>query len=331
MDNEFSFQNDKDSWELKAAKDILKLEAHCILQAADKIDKSFLEAVKKVYQCTGRVITTGIGKSGHIAAKAASTMTSTGTSSFYLHAAEASHGDFGFKEDCLLAISYGGGSREVLSVIQFAKQNRIPSILITGNQTSPASELADIIIDTSVHKEADPMGLVPTCSSTLALAVLDSLAITVMQKKKFGAEDFARLHPGGRLGKSMARVLDYMRPAAEVSAVSLDASLSDALLALNKNNFGIIAVVSKAGDLCGALTDGDIRRLLLKHKEAVFSQSLFSLIACKPKAVDESENILNAISFMEKYKITSVFVVNKNKKGFLGLLRMHDLIDAKII
>lgn len=320
---------------IDCGKQVLALEASCLQNAAKIIDQSFAHAVHLIMRAGelgGRVIVTGLGKSGHIGAKIASTFASTGSPAIFLHASEALHGDFGMiqSQDCVLAITYGGQTREVLSVAGFAKSHGIKVIGLTGQKNSPLALLCDVIIDGFVEKEADGLGLAPTSSSTLALALGDALAVSLMQLKNFTKDHFARLHPGGDLGRRLSLVKDHMKQRSLLKVICPLDSFQEVLKGLAASNFGIVAVCT-SNLLLGCITDGDIRRNLLVGEAKTFDSRACDMMTKAPRTIFLHERVEAAISKMEVYKTTSLFVLDEKTGSLEGLLRLHDLLAAKVI
>jgi arabinose-5-phosphate isomerase len=306
------------------------------MAASDRLGSGFFDAVSKILRCSGKVITTGLGKSGYVARKMASTLSSTGTPSFFIHPAEAMHGDFGMisKEDAILAIAHSGETREVLGVAKFAKQLGIPVIAITGKPGSSLDQLACISLDGAIDQEADSLGLAPTVSSTLALAICDALAVAVMRGRGFTTEEFAKLHPGGSLGRSLASVSDYMQPVSRILTVSPLSTFDDVLAAItqHKHNFGIVAVVNGSGCLVGAISDGDIRRALSKHRAEALAMTADQLMTRTPKTIFSDLPAMDSVRIMEQFSIVSIFVVDRGAPDqCIGMIRLHDLTAAKVI
>jgi arabinose-5-phosphate isomerase len=274
-----------------------------------------------------------MGKSGHVAQKLASTLASTGSSAFYLHPSEALHGDFGMMGagDVLIAITYAGETREVLAVVKFAKSLDLPVIAITGKASSSLARQAHHVLDAYVEQEADPLGMAPTASSTLALALGDALAVALMRKRKFTREHFLTLHPGGSLGRACSRVIDLMHPWSDELGVCETATLETVLAAMNATNFGIIAVLTSTHTLCGVISDGDIRRTLLTWGAQAFQKTTTSWMGKAPKIIAPQENALSAVNMMHHYKITSLYVADPLSKRPLGILRLHDLLTANVL
>tara|TARA_B100001964_G_C14105907_1_gene541520 strand:+ start:20 stop:988 length:969 start_codon:yes stop_codon:yes gene_type:complete len=319
---------------LSCARGVLRKESEALFLLSANLDISFVEAVHVILDCRGKVILTGLGKSGYIAQKIASTFSSTGTPSLFLHSSEALHGDFGMigPHDCLLAVAYGGETREVLAVAKFVKQRKQAVISITGYVNSSLGNLSDIKLGIGPYSEADHLKVAPTTSSTATLALGDALAVCLMKKRKFTLENFAALHPGGRLGRALSKVADIMRPISKDLFVGETDNFGQIIKNISAINFGILAVVNSSLELVGSITDGDLRRGLLQFQEGVFKQQAFQIMTKHPKTIDEKSSVLDAVSLMEKYKITSLFVLSQDNEGEIrGLVRLHDLITAHVV
>jgi arabinose-5-phosphate isomerase len=314
-------------------REALELEASCLVAASKKLDLTFSSAVTVIKDCKGKLVTTGLGKSGHVARKISSTFASTGTSSFYLHPTEALHGDMGMlgQDDCLLAIAFGGETPEILEVTNYARRIGVRVIAITGKITSSLAKSAHLVLDASVEKEACPLNLAPTASSTLALALGDALAMAVMRARGFGERDFASLHPGGALGRKLALVKDHMHE--KIPKLSVQSTFAEILSGITNPNYGIVAVVDQNHEnLVGAITDGDLRRALVKFGVEAVKKSAQDLMSPSPRTIEISSLVGEAVKKMEELKITSLFVVNgANSQKPLGIIRMHDILAAKIL
>ena len=309
-------------------------ESDALKIAASRLDSSFVRAVRHIFSLQGKVILTGLGKSGHIARKMAATLSSTGTSAFYLHPAEALHGDFGMisRNDTVIAVAFGGETREVIEVLKYAKRLQIKSAGICGVSTSSLAKLVDFYLDGSVAKEACPLNLAPTSSTTVAMAIGDALAIALMRAKGFNKMDFALYHPDGSLGRKLALVTDHMRQGDDVARCSISSDFYDVLSKVTRNNFGIVSVVDADDSLIGAITDGDLRRAIIEHNSKVFSIKASEIMTRTPKTIESDALVVDAFCKMEQNRITAIFVVDADKKNKLvGILRMHDLLAAKII
>jgi len=325
-----SSANDIMNW----GKEALETEAEALHQAAKSISKPFSDAVTTVLSCRGKAVIVGLGKSGHIARKISSTLASTGTPSFFLHPTEALHGDFGMitNSDCVIAIAFGGETPEVVDVVKYAHRLGVPIIAITGKPESTLAKLSNHVLDGRVPKEACPLNLAPTSSSTVAMALGDALAVALMRARGFTKGDFAALHPGGSLGKKLSLVKDLMHKEADIPKVSAAASFHDVLESVTKFNFGIAAVVDVKGSLMGAITDGDLRRALLSHGGEALKMTAEEVMTKSPRCVESGILTIEAFQIMEKNRITSLFVKEHGKGDRpVGLIRLHDLLAAKIV
>ena len=317
-------------------KEVLQKERDALDLAEKKVGASFATAVQLILACEGKIVVTGLGKSGLVGGKIASTLSSTGTPSFFLHASEALHGDFGRldEKDCLLAIAYGGETREVLAVIKFAKEMQVPTIGLTGNLTSSLAQQVDCVLDGGVPHDADAFGAIPTASTTVAIAWGDALAVAVMHSRGFTKSHFAKLHPGGQLGLTLTHVIDFMRPVGEFHLLQPTTTFQQVLHGVNSPNFGIVGIVDGAGMLIGAVSDGDLRRALLQHAEKAFGFTAAQIMNPMPKQVQKDTSVLEAINRMEKSNITSLFVTEvhtENRAQVIGSVRLHDLLAAKVL
>ncbi len=311
----------------------LNLESESLVKAASRLGDEFLKAVDILFHCKGKIICTGLGKSGHIASKIAATLASTGSPAFFLHPTEALHGDLGMIAgyDCLIAVAYGGETTEVNEVARHSRLRQIPLISITGNVESTLAKLSDVVVDGSVSNEACPLNLAPTSSSTLALALGDAIAMALMKARGFAAEDFAQFHPGGSIGRRFAIVSDLMHPIESLSQVKKSDDFNKVMAAITNPNFGIVPVVDDYGNLCGAITDGDIRRALSRFKGDAIHKNAQQLMTESPRTVMTDDFAVNAFKKMQEYKITGLFTVSKEQpKKPLGLIRLHDLLEKKI-
>jgi arabinose-5-phosphate isomerase len=317
---------------LERARQVLEIEAEEISSLAKRLDDHFVNAVQLILHCDGRVVVSGMGKSGHIGRKLASTFASTGTPSFFMHPAEASHGDLGMitSNDVVIFLSNSGKSDELLSILPVIKRIGAKIISITGNSNSELAKESEIHLSAQVSKEACPLGLSPTASSTASLALGDALAICVLDQRAFTAEDFARSHPGGSLGKrQVIRVRDIMRKADQVPSINDHALLSDAILEISLKGLGFTAIVDKESKPIGMFTDGDLRRQLSK-KIDYEKQSIKEIMNKNPKTIFDDQIIIDAINLMESNKINGILVVNRDFK-LVGAFNMHDLFKAKVI
>ncbi len=315
---------------------VLEIEAQAILSLRDKVDENFDKAVEAITQSSGKLILTGIGKSGQIAAKLASTFSSTGTPAVFLHPADGSHGDLGIieKNDVVLAISYGGSSPEFNSVINFCARKGQTLIAMTGNASSTLAKAAQIVLNVFVSEEACPLGLAPTASSTASLALGDALAMAVMEQKKFTASDFAEFHPGGSLGyRLLTKVKDVMHAGDALPTVALETPLRQVFsIMTHKDVRGAAGVVDNDGNLVGVITDGDIRRRLEKSNDP-FTGVAKDLMTLNPRTIDANELAEKALFLMEQFRIQMVFVLDKasaQSQKPVGILHIQDLLKAKV-
>jgi len=317
---------------LERARQVLEIEAQEILSLANRLDDHFVNAVQLILHCDGRVVVSGMGKSGHIGRKLASTFASTGTPSFFMHPAEASHGDLGMitSNDVVIFLSNSGKSDELLSILPVIKRIGAKIISITGNSDSELARESKIHLSAHVSQEACPLGLSPTASSTASLALGDALAICVLDQRAFTAEDFARSHPGGSLGKrQVVRVRDIMRDVDKVPSIKEDALLSDAILEISLKGLGFTAIVNAQSEPIGIFTDGDLRRQLSK-KVDYEKQPIKEIMNKNPKTIFDDQIIIDAINLMDLNKINGILVVNRENK-LVGAFNMHDLFKAKVI
>lgn len=317
---------------LALAREVLRLEASEIQALATRLGEEFTQAVKLLLNCQGRVVVTGMGKSGHIGGKIASTLASTGTPAFFMHPAEASHGDLGMitKGDVVIALSNSGESDEVLAILPAIKRLGAHIIAITGNDNSTLAKSADVHLSAHVEKEACPLGLAPTSSTTVALALGDALALCVLDLRDFTAEDFARSHPGGSLGRRLIiRVQDLMRTGQDIPQVSLDASLSEGLLEMSRKGLGLTAVVGEKQQLLGVFTDGDLRRAF-ENNININEVAMRDVMRPNPRAIQAQALAIDAVTMMETYKINALLVTDSENK-LVGALNMHDLLRAKVV
>jgi len=319
---------------LETARRVLKIEAESIVNLIDKIDDNFVRAVELISKCKGKVVLTGIGKSGFIGTKIASTLASTGTPAFFLHPADGIHGDLGMlaPKDVVIVISNSGETDEVLQLLPLLKHLSLKIIVFTGNANSTLASRGDIIIKTSVKEEACPWGFVPTSSTTAALAMGDALAIAVLKKRGFKQEDFAILHPGGTLGKRLLlKVVDVMHHGEAIPLVRENTIMQDALLEMTSKRLGVTGVVNKSGILVGVITDGDLRRALEKHSD-LLNKKASAIMTTNPKWIRDDALAAQALEIMEAYAITTLFVCKKKKPNrAVGVIHLHDLLKAGIV
>ena len=313
------------------AQNILSIEAEEINNAKSTIDEKFVELAKLILSCRGRIVLSGMGKSGHIARKIASTFSSTGTAAFFMHPGEASHGDLGMiqREDIVIFFSNSGKSYELTAIIPNIKRIGAKIISITNNNASFLTSESDIHINLNVKKEACPLGLAPTASSTVALAFGDALALSVLDLKEFTAEDFIRSHPGGNLGKNiLLKVSDIMRKGKEIPIISTSQSIGDAIKEISNKLLGFTAVVNKNSQHIGIFTDGDLRRALLKNYS--LTDCIEDVMTKKPITLIDNQLAIDAINRMEDSKINSFLVLNI-KGDLVGVINLQDLLKSKVI
>ncbi|HEU0219187.1 MAG TPA: KpsF/GutQ family sugar-phosphate isomerase [Gallionella sp.] len=317
---------------LDLAREVLGIEAAAVQALVTRLDNDFLRALDVILHCEGRVIVSGMGKSGHIARKIAATMSSTGTPAYFVHPGEASHGDLGMitSKDVIIALSYSGESQELMTIVPVIKRQGARLISMTGNPASSLAQAADVHLNAAVDKEACPMGLAPTASTTAALALGDALAVALLDAKGFGVEDFARSHPGGNLGRRLlTHVRDIMRSGEHLPMVREDAMLSDAILEISKKGVGMTAIVDVKQHVLGIYTDGDLRRTL--EKKLDFNATpVRNVMSVNPHCIGPDALAAEAVQMMEQYNISQMLVVDEQHK-LAGALNMHDLLHAKVI
>lgn len=332
MSNNLAQKNlpDKKALTLALAREILALEAVEIQALSARLGDEFTQAVHLLLNCQGRVVVTGMGKSGHIGGKIASTLASTGTPAFFMHPAEASHGDLGMitKGDVVIALSNSGESDEVIAILPSIKRLGAHIIAVTGNDHSTLAKSANVHLSARVAKEACPLGLAPTSSTTVALALGDALALCVLDLRDFTAEDFARSHPGGSLGRRLIiRVQDLMRTGDGVPQVGLSDSLSSGLLEMSRKGLGLTAVVDN-GYAVGVFTDGDLRRAFEKNID--INVTMREVMRHNPLTIRPEQLAIDAVAIMESHKINALLVTDESNK-LVGALNMHDLLRAKVV
>lgn len=318
------------------AKRVLQMESQAIVDLIDRVDDQFEKAVDLLLNCTGKVIVTGMGKSGLIGAKISSTLTSTGTPSLFLHPAESSHGDLGVigHHDIVIAISNGGESDELFPILTYVARKGIPLIAMTGNCSSTLGQASRYCLNIAVKEEACPLGLAPTSSTTVTLAMGDALAMALLKSKGFNKHDYAEYHPGGNLGrKLLTKVKDVMHTGNSLPIVPEESPMSEVIsLMTSKEVRGVAGVINQANEIIGIITDGDIRRRLEKNN-APFVEKAKDLMSQMPKTIDCSELAERALFLMEQFSIQTLFAVDKNSenpKQPIGLLHLQDLLKAKI-
>lgn len=317
---------------LALAKDVLRAEAGAIETLANRLDQSFLDAVTIVDRCAGRVVVTGIGKSGHIARKIAATLASTGTPAFFVHAAEASHGDLGMirSDDVVIALSNSGETAEIVAILALLKRQGAKLIAITGRTDSTLGREADVALDASVATEAGPLALAPTSSTTAALALGDALALSLLQLRGFSADDFARAHPGGALGrKLLVRIGDLMHRGDALPTVPASATLAAALLEMSRKRLGMTAIVNGDGTVAGVYTDGDLRRTLESGID-IRSAMVGDVMTRNPHTIGADKLAVEALQYMERFRITGLLVLDDAGR-LAGAFNLHDLFRAGVV
>ncbi|HYA97621.1 MAG TPA: KpsF/GutQ family sugar-phosphate isomerase [Methylomirabilota bacterium] len=317
---------------LETARRVLKIEAQAIQDVLARLDASFERAVDLFFACKGRVVVTGMGKSGLIGRKISATLASTGTPSLFLHPAEALHGDLGMlmRDDALLAVSYSGETEEIVALLERVKRLELRMVTMTGNMKSTLAEASDVVLDVAVKEEACSLNLAPTASTTVAMAVGDALAVSLLDRRGFRPDDFADLHPGGRLGKKLLRVENLMHSGEALPQVKLATRMPDVIYEMSRKGLGITTVVDDAGRLAGVLTDGDLRRLMERHKGATLELSAGECMTKTPVTIGPRELASEALNLMERRKILAVAVVDANGKP-VGVVHLHDLWTLELI
>lgn len=314
------------------ARRVLAIEAAAIEKIAARLDDAMAAAVTLILACQGRVIVSGIGKSGHIARKIAATMASTGTPAYFVHAAEAVHGDLGMitRDDVLIALSNSGENDELLTIVPLVKRQGGKLIAITGNANSSLAQEADVHLDARVDEEACPLNLAPTASTTVALALGDALAVTLLDARGFGPEDFARSHPGGALGrKLLTHVRDVMQPADKIAKVGVGGTVTEALAAISRGGMGMAAVLDAEGALAGIFTDGDLRRAMEKLGD-LRHIPVGEVMTRSPRTIGPDRLAVEAVEMMEQHKVNQLLVIDAAGR-LVGALNMHDLFRAKVV
>jgi arabinose-5-phosphate isomerase len=317
---------------LDTARRVLKIEAQAIQDVLQRLDATFEKAVDLLFACKGRVVLTGMGKSGLVARKISATFSSTGTPSFFLHPGEALHGDLGMlaRGDTLIAVSYGGETQEIIHLLEALKRLEIPLITLTGNLKSMLAESSDVALDVSVKEEACSLNLAPTASTTVAMAVGDALAVSLLERRDFRPDDFAALHPAGRLGKKLLRVEHLMHAADSLPRVSLETKMPDVFHEMSAKKLGMTTVLAPDGRLAGIITDGDLRRLMEKQGGATLAMTAGQAMTRTPQTIGPHVLASEALNAMEKKKITSIVVVDESQK-VVGVVHLHDLWTLELI
>jgi arabinose-5-phosphate isomerase len=314
------------------AKTVLLIEADAIHGLINRLDDNFEKAIEIIYHSKGRVVVTGMGKSGLVGKKIAATLASTGTPAFFMHPAEASHGDLGMvtSDDVIVAISNSGETDEIIALIPFLKRFDVSLIAMTGNSASTLARAGNVNIDISVEEEACTLGVVPTASTTATLAMGDALAVALLKKRGFRQEDFARFHPRGSLGKKLfVRVKDLMHSGDLLPLIKPEASIADALIEISTKRLGVAVVTDADNTVLGIVTDGDVRRGIEKWGKSFFDRQISEVMSESPKLISEDELAAKALGIMEKHSITSLVVAGQDRRA-LGVVHLHDVLKQGI-
>ncbi len=316
----------------ETARKVFEIESQAILALRDRLDESFDSAVELLLATSGRVVVTGMGKSGIVGQKISATFASTGTPSLFLHPAEAIHGDLGriVKGDSLVALSHSGETNEILALLPSVKRLHASVVSLTGNPRSSLAQASDVHLDVSIAREACPLGLAPTASTTAALAMGDALAMALVERRGFTVDDFAVLHPGGRLGKKLLRVEDAMHTGDQVPRVSDTAAMRDVLFEMTKKRLGMTTVVDASGRLAGIISDGDLRRQMEKHGNSMLDRTAAQCMTTDPVTIGARELATLALDVMEARRITSLVVVDSSRV-VQGVVHLHDLWQTELI
>ena len=316
---------------LEHGKRVLEIEAMAIASLIDRLDHRFIEAVDLLFACSGKVVVSGMGKSGLIGQKISATLCSTGTPAFFLHPAEGIHGDLGMlaRGDVLIALSNSGETEEVIKLLPYVERITIPVISLTGRPQSTLAKNSHVVLDVSVNEEACPMGLAPTASTTAALAMGDALAIALLQKRGFREEDFVQFHPGGTLGRRLLlKVRDLMHYGEAIPRIVRHAPVREAIVEITTKKLGMTTVVDSAGRLVGVITDGDLRRFLEKGLDLSTARA-GDLSGGQPKVIGPDDLVARAVQTMERYSITSLVVVEPDR--LVGVIHLHDLLKSGVV
>ncbi len=319
---------------IETAKKVLQVEADAVIALKDRIDEKFEKAVQIILECRGKVVVTGMGKSGLICQKIAATMASTGTPTFFLHPAEGIHGDLGMlsKGDVVIAVSYSGETEEVCRILPVIKRMGLPLITMSGNPKSTLGVAGDVHLNVHVEEEACPLGLAPTASTTATLAMGDAIAVALLDQRGFKAEDFAMFHPGGSLGKKLLlRVEDLMHGSDEIPLVNENTLVREALFEITSKQLGVTGVVNPQGELIGVFTDGDLRRLMEKGLSSL-EGPIYEVMSKSPKRILQRNLAAKAVQVMEAHSITSLFVfADEDQAVPVGVIHLHDLLKSGVV
>lgn len=318
---------------IEKAKQVLKIESESIQALINRIDDTFVKTVELLDKCKGRVVITGIGKSGIIGKKISATLASIGVPSIFLHAADGTHGDLGMitSNDMVIAISNSGESEEVLNLLPAIKRFNVTLVSMTGNVSSTLAKKSNIVLNISVKEEACPLGLVPTASTTATMALGDALAMALLDKRGFKEQDFAVLHPGGSLGKKLLiQVDDLMHIGSNIPIINKDAPLKDVIMEISSKKLGMAIVVNQDDKVLGIITDGDLRRLMKKKEKDIFKTTAEEMMSTNPKTIEKNALAARALQIMEKHSITSLIITN-GSKGPTGIIHLHDILKAGVV
>ncbi|MBI5874977.1 MAG: KpsF/GutQ family sugar-phosphate isomerase [Deltaproteobacteria bacterium] len=309
------------------------MEADAVSSLAARLDGNFSKAIDLILNSTGKVVITGMGKSGLICQKIAATFASTGTAAFFLHPAEGVHGDLGMlmKDDVVIAVSNSGETAEIARILPLIKRMGVKLIAMTGNKKSTLAKAGDVVLDIAVQQEACPLGLAPTASTTATLAMGDALAVALLEKKGFREKDFALLHPGGSLGRRLLKVSELMHTGSSIPIVDINASMKEAVLEITAKRLGITAVLDRQGRFAGVVTDGDLRRALEKG-DNILDKKVQDIMTRNPKKIEKGTWAESALKLMEDYSITALFVYEGRRKAdkIVGVIHLHDLLKAGV-
>jgi arabinose-5-phosphate isomerase len=319
---------------IERAREVLKIEAQAVLDLVERIDDRFVQAIDILYECQGKVMVTGMGKSGLVGKKIASTLSSTGTPSFFLHPAEALNGDLGIlgRQDVVIAISNSGETEEIVKIVPLIKRYGSRLIVMTGHPESTLAKAGDVALDIAVKEEACTLGLAPTASTTAALALGDALAVSLMEKRGFDENDFAMLHPGGTLGKRLLlKVGDLMHVGNAFPMVRENTPMREAVIEITSKRLGVTGVSDGSGRLVGVITDGDLRRGLEKFND-LLDRTASEIMTKSPKWIDAESLAAKAVQIMEEFSITSLFAYRNSNSGRpAGIIHLHDLLKAGVV
>lgn len=318
---------------INVARKVLHVEAKAVKSLTAKLDSNFEKAVDMIHKIKGRVVVTGMGKSGLVGKKIAATLASTGTPAFFLHPAEASHGDLGMvtERDIILAISNSGETAELIALVPFLKRFRVKLIAMTGNPNSLLAKASDVSLDISVGEETFPLGVVPTASTTAAMAMGDAIAISLLIKNGLGEEDFAKYHPGGSIGKKFfIKVVDLMHSGDRLPVITADTPMSRAVIEMSSKRLGHAVTIDERGKIAGVLTDGDVRRGLERWGGRLFDLPAEQVMTKNPKTISQDDLAAKALSIMESYSITALIVPDEDGRP-LGLIHLHDILKQGIV